>query len=555
VKHHHKQGLVAVCAGLALAACSKANTTTTPPPAPDGVALYAAKCASCHGPLSTSAKLGRTTAQITAASMTQGLSTDEVQAIAAVLASTPTPPAQTVDQLLGGIGSESIAVLGGGTADKLWIMDAKYHRNITSIAGEGNDGRHLPRISGAHNWNYPDLHDTHAIVAKKDFSRLYTVNWFSYDENSYALEFDPKTFKETRRVSVGKGGHHAALSPDDKYLYVANQYSTFLSVIDVATFTKIKDIELGGMVVYPTPTMYWDGVPVNTPYIFVTVTGPPPIDNTTKGTGTALNAVAVIDVQSNTLVTEIPIGTSIHGVNLTPDGKEVWVAQPGGESSKSGVAGTGDVTVIDVATLNIKRRVKIGGGGVHIVFDRLNKYAFVTGGGKLWKIDRSTYGVVWGVPTETGGAHLAVSPDNREVWTVNHGMNATRYPYMVGGLAPCGVQVFSADDGSLITEMVTEAVSHEIQFIPRSALGLPSGSTAKSGADVYAGSCAVCHGAGGAGGDMGPPLNTGKWLNKSAVVQAYITTGTPALGMPAYGGNLSAADLQSASDYVASLTP
>ena len=60
----------------------------------DGAALYAAKCAGCHGPLASSAKRGRTAAQITAASMTQGLSAAEVQAVADALASTTstTPP-------------------------------------------------------------------------------------------------------------------------------------------------------------------------------------------------------------------------------------------------------------------------------------------------------------------------------------------------------------------------------------------------------------------------------------------------------------------------------
>src|SRR6185369_15783579 len=53
---------------------------------PDGAALYAAKCAGCHGPLATSAKAGRTAAQITAANMTQGLSAAEVQAVANALA-------------------------------------------------------------------------------------------------------------------------------------------------------------------------------------------------------------------------------------------------------------------------------------------------------------------------------------------------------------------------------------------------------------------------------------------------------------------------------------
>src|SRR6266542_2395819 len=63
----------------------------TPPP-PDGAALYAAKCASCHGPLVTSTKLGRTAAQITAANMTQGLTPAEVQAVADALAVTTPPP-------------------------------------------------------------------------------------------------------------------------------------------------------------------------------------------------------------------------------------------------------------------------------------------------------------------------------------------------------------------------------------------------------------------------------------------------------------------------------
>jgi mono/diheme cytochrome c family protein len=57
-----------------------------PPPAIDGAALYQQKCSSCHGPLATSTRRGRTAAQITAAGMTMGLSPAEVQAVAAALA-------------------------------------------------------------------------------------------------------------------------------------------------------------------------------------------------------------------------------------------------------------------------------------------------------------------------------------------------------------------------------------------------------------------------------------------------------------------------------------
>jgi mono/diheme cytochrome c family protein len=60
---------------------------------PDGAALYTAKCAGCHGALATSAKAGRTAAQITSANMTQGLTPVEVQAVAAALATVVPPPA------------------------------------------------------------------------------------------------------------------------------------------------------------------------------------------------------------------------------------------------------------------------------------------------------------------------------------------------------------------------------------------------------------------------------------------------------------------------------
>ncbi len=62
------------------------------PPVIDGAALYAQKCANCHGPLATSSKKGRTAAQITAAGMTMGLSAAQVQALATVLVTTTPPP-------------------------------------------------------------------------------------------------------------------------------------------------------------------------------------------------------------------------------------------------------------------------------------------------------------------------------------------------------------------------------------------------------------------------------------------------------------------------------
>lgn len=89
-----------------------ANTTvmidafSPPPPPPDGPTLYTNYCASCHGPLASSAKLNKTAAQIQAAidANTGGmgglssLTPTEVQAIADALAGIGTPPPATGEQ-------------------------------------------------------------------------------------------------------------------------------------------------------------------------------------------------------------------------------------------------------------------------------------------------------------------------------------------------------------------------------------------------------------------------------------------------------------------------
>ncbi|TAN41530.1 MAG: cytochrome c, partial [Nitrospirae bacterium] len=83
-------------------AIANALAAVTPPPPPatnDGATLYANSCQSCHGPLATSTKKGRTAAQIQASINSVGamnslmnLTAAQVSAIAGVLATTTPPP-------------------------------------------------------------------------------------------------------------------------------------------------------------------------------------------------------------------------------------------------------------------------------------------------------------------------------------------------------------------------------------------------------------------------------------------------------------------------------
>jgi mono/diheme cytochrome c family protein len=74
------------------------KTSSPPPPVTDGATLYANYCASCHGPLATSAKIGATTSRIQNAigsvsqmSKLSTLSSTQIQAIATSLQSVPMP--------------------------------------------------------------------------------------------------------------------------------------------------------------------------------------------------------------------------------------------------------------------------------------------------------------------------------------------------------------------------------------------------------------------------------------------------------------------------------
>jgi YVTN family beta-propeller protein len=437
-------------------------------------------------------------AALAVGTLLEGCGGSEAQAQAVVPAVVPVAPVVDIAATQGTGPADQILISGGGPATTIWVIDSKYDKIVAAIDADGTDGRHIPVMTTPHQYTYPELHDNHTAVTNPAMDKIYGTVWGSYDEPSYAVEYDLKTLKETRRAPAGRGAHHSAMSPDGKYLYVANQYEKFLSVIDVATMTKLKDINLGAMVVYPTKTSYFwktdasgvsTRIPIPTKYIFVTVTGEPPVSNTVAAPVVpATNAVAVIDIASNTLVKMIPIGQSIHSVNLTTDGTEAWV---------SGA----NVTVIDTNTLTIKGTIPFA--STHQNFSPDGKYGYLTSGSSLMKIDRATWAAVWKA-SDGGSAHVQVSNDGTRIYT--QGTNTKRYPYLLGGRAVAGIQVFNAADGTLITEIPFKNGTHEMEIIPKSSLGLAPVPVAPApvasapvpvidGAALYASDCAGCHGA------------------------------------------------------------
>ncbi len=347
-------------------------------------------------------------------------------------------------------GWAGLAFIGGGESNKLWVVDAKYHKLVTSIDVGGPATSDLLKVRTEAD-RYPNLYDAHAMVWNKDFTRFYTVNSWEY-EQSYAIEFDPLTLRETRRAPAGEGGHHSALSPDDKFLYVANQYATTVSIIDTETMTKVTDLDVGMGADYITPSMYWDGKAIETDYLFVSADKEP--------------AVVAIDWRTNTVAKSIPVSGANHGVNITPDGKQCWAAVGGGQ----------EIMVIDAKTLEVVDQFSpVEGSPIHVSFAPDSTAAYTTiataEGIFLYKIDVATREVMWRAPGS--GAHLMISPDGKEAWTLNHTFEqGERYPYILGGQTLSAVRVFDTETGDWINEVVFERRPHEIQFVPYTAVGM-----------------------------------------------------------------------------------
>lgn len=358
--------------------------------------------------------------------------------------SAPAPATFDETRAAGGfMGWAGMAVLGAGQSNKIFIMDARSHKTVTTIY---NDGPFAERTDPS---KYPNLRDSHAILFSKDFTRMFSASAFNYDVST-VIEYDPLTLREVARVEAGTGSHHIALTPDDKFIYVANQYGASMSIIDTASMTKVAELPVGDGPDYISPSMYWDGKAIDTKYMYVTVDG--------------AKTLAVIDWRTNSIARQIPMPATAHGVNITPDGKYVWLA---GLAFK-------EVWVIDNNTLEVVSKLPIPSSPIHISISPDSRFAYITtADNMIYKVDTSSYQTLWQSKGTVIPAHTGLSPDGKELWTLNHGMDTTRYPFLLGGQPVQGVQIWDTETGALAGEIPMEAMPHEIQFVPYSAFGTP----------------------------------------------------------------------------------
>lgn len=210
---------------------------------------------------------------------------------------------------------------------------------------------------------------------------------------------DPVTMKATGKVPVGDGPHEVVLSVDGKTAYVANYGAqtpgSSISVIDISTAKEIRRVDVSpllrphGLQVVGTKLYFtaevnraiarYDTVSNKIDWIMGTgqngshmvVVSPDQKKLYTANIGS--DNVTVFNFPQTappgpSQIVQIPVGKQPEAIDLSPDGKEVWV----------GLNVEGMAEVVDLATAKSVAKIDIKGRPYRVRFTPDGRYVICT---------------------------------------------------------------------------------------------------------------------------------------------------------------------------------
>jgi YVTN family beta-propeller protein len=255
---------------------------------------------------------------------------------------------------------------------------------------------------------------------------------------------DVRTMKVLGKVPTGHGPHE--VTSDGKLAFVANygtqEPGSSISVIDIARRQEVKRVDLGGLT-RPHGIVYHDG------QVWFSAEGSRTVArydvardrvDWVQGTGQDVSHMIVLtpdrrkaylpNIGSDTVsvferaqnpnapwkLTQIPVGKGPEGIDISPNGKEVWVAH----------RGDGGVSIIDVATDRVVRtlpslgktpiRVKFTPGGKRVLISDVVTLAQPPQTGELIVVDAASHKVTGRVPVGLGPIGIATAPNGKRAF-------------------------------------------------------------------------------------------------------------------------------------------
>jgi YVTN family beta-propeller protein len=185
----------------------------------------------------------------------------------------------------------------------------------------------------------PTTGPTNLVISPDGKTVYVTHDPFPAGSPNAITKIDTATNTVTGSISgVGTFGFGIAISPDGKTLYVSSD-TVGLQYVDIATSTITKTVPI------PGGPGAW--------YISVSPDG-----STAYVGGYGLGLTAIIDLNSGTPITTVPVGTFPFQSAVTPDGASVWQANSNATTFTS-IISTASNTVVD--TIPVTNDLQDGG--------------------------------------------------------------------------------------------------------------------------------------------------------------------------------------------------
>ena len=207
-------------------------------------------------------------------------------------------------------------------------------------------------------------------------------------------------------ISVGFLPAGVSVTPDGRYVYITNNGSSAISVIDTVSRAVV------GSITVPTGPI---GVATSPDAKQVYATSPGLIPDNRGFEG---NVVSIVNSATNTLAGVITAGTGALGVAFTPDGAHAYVANNGSNS----------VSVINTATKSVALSIPVGNSPTGVAVSPNGQYVYVanqnnngngTSAGTVSVISTATNGVAFSIPVGNSPTGVAVSPNGQYVYVTN----------------------------------------------------------------------------------------------------------------------------------------
>lgn len=258
-------------------------------------------------------------------------------------------------------------------------------------------------------------------------------------DNTLAM-IDPLQFKVVATIPTGEGPHEVTTSADGKLAFVAN-YGTAqtlgqsLSVIDLSARKEVRRVDLGAL---KRP----HGILENGGKIYFTcevnraiARYDPATDKVdfVMGTGqeathmlvmSAAKKIYTANILSHTVtafdfskmpssVAQISVGPMPEGLDLSPDGQELWV----------GHNGDGNISIIDTVSNKVKETIKGGQMPIRLKFTPDGKRVLVSDpkSGEVAILAAATRKEIKRIPVGEAPVGILIQPDGKRAYVATSG--------------------------------------------------------------------------------------------------------------------------------------